>query len=94
VTWHIDNVKSSPKDFKVNGRFYEWLESMYGDPKIAPVKATQGKIHEYLAMKLDYSTPGVVKVNMTDCIKGMIKEFPEQLSDSEKIALGMRIYLK
>jgi hypothetical protein len=35
-------------------------------------------------MKLDYSTPGVVKVNMTDYIKGMIKEFPEQLPDSSK----------
>jgi hypothetical protein len=56
----VDNVKSSHKDFRVNNKFYKWLESMYGDPKLPPVKATRGKIHEYLAMKLDYSTPGVV----------------------------------
>ena len=45
-------------------------------------------------MKVDYSTPGVVKVNMIDYIKGMIKEFPEQLPDSSKNCHGMRIYLK
>jgi hypothetical protein len=61
----------------VNNKFYEWLESMHGDTKIAPVKATRGKIHEYLSMKLDYSTPRVMKVNMTEYIKGKIKEFPE-----------------
>jgi hypothetical protein len=66
VNWHVVNVQSSHKEFKVNNRFYEWLESIYGDSKIGPVKAMQGKIHECLAMKLDYSTPGVVKVNMTD----------------------------
>jgi hypothetical protein len=76
------NVKSSHKGIRVNDKLYEWLESMYGDPKIAPAKATQGKMNEYLAMKLDYSTPGVVKVNMTEYIKGMIKEFPVQLPES------------
>jgi hypothetical protein len=50
VTWHVDNIKSNHKDFRVNDKFYEWLESMYGDPKIAPAKATQGKIHEYLSI--------------------------------------------
>jgi hypothetical protein len=84
VTWHVDNVIPSHKDFRVNDKFYDWLESMYGNPKIVPVKATQGKVHEYLPMKLDYSTPGVVKVNLTEYIKGMIKECPEQLLDSSK----------
>jgi hypothetical protein len=68
----------------VNDKFYEWLESMYADPGIAPIKSTRGRIHEYLAMKLDYSTPGGVKVNMTEYIKGMIKEFPEQIPDISK----------
>jgi hypothetical protein len=44
-------------------------------------------------LKLDNSTPGVVKVNITEYIKGTIMEFPEQLPESSKIASGMRIYL-
>jgi hypothetical protein len=31
---------------------------MYGDSNVAPVKATRGKLHDYLAMKLDFTAPG------------------------------------
>ena len=55
---------------------------MLGDPQVAPVKATRGKIHEYLAIKLNYTTPGQVKVDMTDYVKIMIMDFPEELSTS------------
>jgi hypothetical protein len=55
---------------------------MYGDHKLAPVKATRGKIHDYLAMKLDYSTPEKLKVDMTDYIKNMVNDFPEEVTKS------------
>ena len=71
VTWHVDNLKSNHKQSKVND-IYEWLQEIYGDPKIAPVKATRGKIHEYLGMMLDYTTPVVVKIDMKSHIKEMI----------------------
>ena len=48
---------------------------MYGNVKSAPVKATRGKIHDYLAMKLDYSQEKVIKVNMVDYVEAMVKEF-------------------
>jgi hypothetical protein len=48
VTWHVDDLKSSHKE----SNFHD--EKMYGSIKSAPVKANCGKIHEYLAMKLDY----------------------------------------
>jgi Reverse transcriptase (RNA-dependent DNA polymerase) len=82
VTWHVDDLKSSHEDAKVNDDFLKWLEEMYGDPNVAPVKATRGKVHEYLAMKLDFTTPGKVKVNMTDYVGSMIKEFPEEVTTS------------
>jgi hypothetical protein len=56
---------------------------MYGDEKIAPVKATQGKIHKYLAMKLDYSEKGVIKLNMVDYVKAMVNNFPEGIPKSK-----------
>jgi hypothetical protein len=55
---------------------------MYGDEKIAPVKATRGKVHEYLAMKLDYSENGVIKVNMVDYVNAMVNDFPEAIPKS------------
>jgi hypothetical protein len=52
---------------------------MYGDEKIASVKAKRGKVHEYLGMKLDYTTPGEDKIDMKSNIEGIIAEFPDEL---------------
>ena len=76
VTWHVDDLKSSHVDPKVNDDFIHWLEVTYGDSEIGKVKAVMGKFHDYLAMSLDYSTPGQVRIDMTDYIAAMIKDFP------------------
>jgi hypothetical protein len=83
VTWHVDDLKSSHVDPAVNDSFLNWLEMKYGDEEIGKVKAVRGKRHDYLAMILDYSTPGAVKVDMVDYVKGMIEEFPEELDDQK-----------
>ena len=83
VTWHVDDLKSSHVDTKINDDFHQWLEKMYGDPKIGKVKSSRGKIHDYLAMTLDYTTPGVLKVDMTDYVKGIVNEFPYPLQDQK-----------
>jgi hypothetical protein len=72
VTWHVNDIKSSHVDPKVNDNFSLWLEKMYGNKDIAPVKATRGKIHDYLTMKLD----------MVDYVDNMVNDFPEELSPS------------
>jgi hypothetical protein len=83
VTWHVDDLKSSHEDPKINDKFLKWLDEMYGDPKVAPVKATRGKIHDYLAMKLDFTTPGKLKVDMIDYVNNMVNEFPEDVPTSK-----------
>jgi Reverse transcriptase (RNA-dependent DNA polymerase) len=82
VTWHVDNLKSSHVDPKVNNNFLQWLESTYGNAKLVPVKVTRGKIHDYLAMKLDYTTEGTLKIDMIDYVNNMVKDFPEVLTSS------------
>ena len=77
VTWHVDDLKSSHIDPKVNDEFHKWLEAKYGDPKIGKVKAVRGKRHDYLGMTLDYSEPGKVKIDMIEYVKEMLEEFPE-----------------
>ena len=82
VTWHVDDLKSSHIDPKVNDDFHKWLEKTYGDPNIGQVKAVRGKVHDYLAMNLDYQITGVVKINMVNYVKTMIEEFPEKVGNS------------
>ncbi|KAL7574341.1 hypothetical protein ACA910_008445 [Epithemia clementina (nom. ined.)] len=79
VTWHVDDLKSSHVDSKVNDEFANWLETKYGDPKVGKVKAERGKRHDYLAMTLDFSSPGEARIDMTEYVKNMVDDFPEEL---------------
>jgi hypothetical protein len=82
IIWHVDDVKSSHQDPAVNNKFYLWLQEKYGDPRIAPVKATRGKVHNYLTMNLDFSVSGIVKIHMNKHVEEMLKEFPETIPES------------
>jgi hypothetical protein len=42
-TWHVDDLKSSHVDPKVNDDFLLWLNKIYGDKDIAPVKQPMEK---------------------------------------------------
>ena len=52
-SWHVDYLKSSHVDSKVNDEFLQWVEDM--NCSIGEVKNTQEKVHKYLGMKLDYT---------------------------------------
>ena len=85
VTWHVDDLKSSHVDPKVNDRFIKWLEQKYtANPAVRTIKAVRGKVHGYLAMTLDYSVKGQVKVNMMDYVKSMVKDFND-IEDLSKV---------
>ena len=68
VTWHADDVKASHVSPEVNKAFFNWCEEKYGSDLNGHVKIVNGKIHEYLAMKLDYSTPEKLTVDMREYI--------------------------
>ena len=52
--------------------------------EIGKVKDMHGNKHDYLAMTLDYSLPGVVLiVYMTKYVKSLIDGFPDKLKVSE-----------
>jgi hypothetical protein len=43
TAWHVDDLKASHISSKVNNEFADWLERVYGDPKVNVVKVTRGK---------------------------------------------------
>eukprot|EP00980_Cylindrotheca_fusiformis_P024001 scaffold11319_cov78-Cylindrotheca_fusiformis.AAC.6 len=63
---HVDDVMSSHMYPKVNDKkFLKWMNKSYG--KHGKVKATRGKIHDYLGtMTYDFTEPGKVKIGMDD----------------------------
>jgi hypothetical protein len=60
------------------------LKTKYANDKIGEIKAVCGKKHDYLAMTLDFITPGVLKIDMTTYVKKMLKDFPEDLNGKTK----------
>ena len=74
VSWHVDDLKASHLDPKQMDGFVQWVKDTYG--KIGEVKVTRGKVHEYLGMKLDYTVPGQVTIDMIDYVESMVDNFP------------------
>jgi hypothetical protein len=79
VTWHVDDLKSSHVNPKVNDEFAEWCEKTYGSDDLGHVKVVRGKVHDYLAMIMDFTQDGALKVDMKYYIQGMLDEFPYEV---------------
>jgi hypothetical protein len=61
---------------EVNDDFEAWCEEKYGNDETGHVKVVRGKTHDYLAMILDFNTPGAMIVDTRYYIDGMIEDFP------------------
>jgi hypothetical protein len=92
VTWHVDDLKSSHVNPKVNNEFYKCLEATYGSKELGHVTTTRGPVHNYLAMKLDYSTPGVLKVDMREYISSMLDEFPYKIQGTVQVPWSEKLF--
>lgn len=64
------------------------LNERYG--KITPLMVTQGDVHEYLGMTLDYSMPSKVTIQMDAYIRMLLKEAPKGMSGVAATPTGSR----
>ena len=78
VCFHVDDCKLSHKKIHVVNKIIEYLrkeyESIFEDGS-GKMKVSRGKVHTYLGMTLDYSTPGQVKVSMYDYVEEILTAF-------------------
>jgi hypothetical protein len=77
VAWHVDDLKVSHVLSTVVDQFIEDMESEFG--KETPLNKSRGKVHDYLGMTLDFSTPGEVTVTMIDYIKAVLHDAPKEM---------------
>jgi hypothetical protein len=85
LLFHVDNLKSSHKNPKVNDKFEHWLQSNYGQH--GKVVHHCGKVHEYLGMEIDYTEKGKVIFGMIKYVENMIKDFPEKLKSTDIVKM-------
>ena len=81
ILFHVDDLKCSHRKKTVNNDFAKWLEKTYGQH--GKVKVHQGKVYDYLGMKLDYSEKKKIKIDMKDYVKGMFGSFPIKFKEGE-----------
>ena len=84
IRFHVDDLMSSHVDPTVNDEFLKWCNDKYGS--YGEVKATKGPVHDYLGMTVDFSEPGIVKIDMIDYVTKMCEEFPVDLSQVRHVS--------
>ena len=88
IAWHVDDLKVSHKKYQVVSRMVKWLKAKYEqlfEDGSSAMMITCGKIHDYLSMQLDFSTPREVKVTMIPYVKEIMTLF-EQYDNSKTTA--------
>ena len=80
VTWHVDDLKISHKDPAEVTKFILSLGKIYG-PKMT---VSRGKVHDYLGMDLDYSTPKAAKISMIKYLNKVFIDFPEEIKSTHE----------
>ena len=70
----------------MNDEFLEWLKSKHEDKEMGVMKATRGKTHDFLSMKLDCAEDGAVKADMVEHVMSMVTEFPMDLKKMRPVS--------
>jgi hypothetical protein len=77
VIWHVDDLKISHVSKDLVTSIISLLQAEYG--KLAPLTETRGTLHDYLGMKIDFSTLGRVRFTMEDYVNEMISGAPPDM---------------
>ena len=75
VTWHVDDLKILHMESNEVTKCIEHFKKIYGNR----MTVHRRKVHKYLGMDLDFSSPKVLKIGMIKYIKKIHKEFPEEI---------------
>ena len=83
VLFHVDDLKSSLIDPKVNDEFDTWLQKNYG--MHGKVTIHREKVHQYLGMEIDYAYRGKVKIGMIKYVQDILEDFPVQFKSTKSV---------
>ena len=63
------------------------LESEYRE-----MHGSRGKKHNYLGMWLDYSILGEVRISMEEYLRGVLKNFPEEITETPETPAASNLF--
>jgi Reverse transcriptase (RNA-dependent DNA polymerase) len=77
VVWYVDDLKVSHVEADIVGEIMELMRKEFRNH--LELTITQGKVHYYLGIQIDFSKKGKVIMTMFDYIDELLKECPEDL---------------
>ena len=77
ILWHTDDLKKSNVDPAIISSILSDIDAEYG--KISKMTITRGKVHKYLVMIIDCSSPGEIIFSIIDYIGKMLDNIPEEM---------------
>ena len=77
ILWHFDDLKTSHVDPAVVFSVLADIDAKYG--KISKMTITRGKVHKYLRITIDYSSPGKLIFSIIDYIGKILDNILEDM---------------
>ena len=74
ILWHVDDLNISYVDPDIVSRVLAYIDVEYGN--ISKMTITRGKIHKYLGMNIDYSSPVKLIFSVVDYIRKILYDIP------------------
>jgi hypothetical protein len=77
IVWYVDDLKISHVESSVVDDMVDVLKKEFG--QVSDLTIRRGKVHDYLGIKFDFSTPGKVIMSMHDYVSELLEETPDEL---------------
>ena len=90
ITWHVDDLKISHVDEQVVRSIIQKIQDTFGQHSELSMQI--GKRHDYLGMILDFTTPGILEIDMSDYIQVILQDTPTNLRGMSMIPAAKHLF--
>ena len=90
ITWHVDDLKISHIDEQVVRSIIQKIQDNFGQH--SELSMHIGKRHDYLGMILDFTTPGILEIDMSDYIQVILQDTPTNLQGTSVVPAAKHLF--
>ena len=90
ITWHVDDLKISHVDEQVVRSIIQKIQDNFGQH--SELSMHIGKRHDYLGMILDFTTPEILEINMSDYIQVILQDTPANLQGTSMVPVAKHLF--
>ena len=90
ITWHVDDLKISHVKENCVKQVITWMKKEFGQQ--AELTIQYSPVVDYLGMILDFSTPGILTVDMSEYIKMILRDIPDHMRGSSSVPANKSLF--